>query len=459
MLHKILRYSLGIFLIYFLFSVIIVPIWYKDAGQEQTAYAKSTAQSAVLCIDDNEEALYWRLKVIGAAQEEIVMSTFDWREDNGGTDVMAALAQAAERGVKVRLVVDGINGFLQLRGSGLFQALTAYPNVEAKLYNPINLLLPYRINYRLHDKYLIADDTVYILGGRNTNDLFLGNYREQYNLDRDVLVYEGKDGAEGSLGLVKDYFEKVWEDPASKRYRHHKGKQKTLENQEILRQRYLSLTEKYPDLEDAVCWEEKTLPVESIALLTNPVEVKGKEPLVWNGIYQEIEGGRDILIQTPYIICDRLLYGDLQKAVEQGKKVEILTNAVESGANPWGCTDYLNQKQKVLGAGVSVYECLAGQSLHTKTVLVDDDISLIGSYNLDIRSTYLDTEMMLRIESRQLNAALREKTQFYQEQSKKCMPDGTEQIGDSYEAVVQGPVKKAIYAVLRLVVRPIRHLL
>ena len=201
------------------------------------------------------------------------------------------------------------------------------------------------------------------------------------------------------------------------------------------------------------------MPVESIALLTNPVEVKGKEPLVWNGIYQEIEGGRDVLIQTPYIICDRLLYGDLQKAVEQGTKVEILTNAVESGANPWGCTDYLNQKQKVLGTGVSVYECLAGQSLHTKTVLVDDDISLIGSYNLDIRSTYLDTEMMLRIESRQLNAALREKTQFYQEQSKKCMPDGTEQIGDSYEAAVQGPVKKAIYAVLRLVVRPVRHLL
>ena len=74
-----------------------------------------------------------------------------------------------------------------------------------------------------------------------------------------------------------------------------------------------------------------------------------------------------------------------------------MTNAVESGANPWGCTDYLNQKQKVLGTGVSVYECLAGQSLHTKTVLVDDDISLIGSYNLDIRSTYLDTEMMLRM--------------------------------------------------------------
>ena len=83
---------------------------------------------------------------------------FDFRDDNSGQDMMAALLNAADRGVKVQILVDGINGTLYLRGSRNFRELTSHENVEVKLYNPITLIKPWKNNYRMHDKYLLADD-------------------------------------------------------------------------------------------------------------------------------------------------------------------------------------------------------------------------------------------------------------------------------------------------------------
>ena len=94
--------------------------------------------------------------------------------------------------------------------------LSSHENVEIRLYNPINLLTPWKINYRMHDKYLIADDFAYILGGRNTDNRFLGNYQEHYNVDRDILVYETEPGAGQSYQQLMNYFEAVWALPCCK---------------------------------------------------------------------------------------------------------------------------------------------------------------------------------------------------------------------------------------------------
>lgn len=67
--------------------------------------------------------------------------------------------------------------------------------------------------------------------------------------------------------------------------------------------------------------------------------------------------------------------------------------------------------------GAGVYACMVGQSLHTKTVLIDDETSIVGSYNLDLRSTYLDTELMLLVKSKELNKQLRDQAAAYQEKS------------------------------------------
>ncbi len=104
---------------------------------------------------------------------------------------------------------------ISFHGRNLCQ-LSSHENVEIRLYNPINLLTPWKINYRMHDKYLIADDFAYILGGRNTDNRFLGNYQEHYNVDRDILVYETEPGAGQSYQQLMNYFEAVWALPCCK---------------------------------------------------------------------------------------------------------------------------------------------------------------------------------------------------------------------------------------------------
>lgn len=153
------------------------------------------------------------------------------------------------------------------------------------------------------------------------------------------------------------------------------------------------------------------------------------------------------------------MYSGLSKITEAGNRVDIITNAVASGANPWGCTDYLNQKKRILSSGVSVYECLAGQSLHTKTILIRDDISIVGSFNLDARSTYLDTEMMLVVKSKEQNQSLRESAKLYKARSLAVSPEGEEVEQRDYVKKILPWRKNLFYGILRIVVMPVRHLL
>ena len=104
-------------------------------------------------------------------------------------------------------------------------------------------------------------------------------------------------------------------------------------------------------------------------------------------------------------------------------------------------------------------EFLGGQSLHTKTVLVDDNISIVGSFNLDIRSAYLDTEMMLYIDCPELTAGLRAATKEQLDYCKHVSPDGSERFGAEYRAVALPAGKKLFYGMVRIVVLPFRYLL
>ena len=98
-------------------------------------------------------------------------------------------------------------------------------------------------------------------------------------------------------------------------------------------------------------------------------------------------------------------------------------------------------------------------AVHTKAVLIDDRLSVVGSYNLDMRSTYLDTELMLVIDSQELNQQIRETEKIYQEKSKKVQTDGQEKEGTQYQKKTLNWQKKLFYGVLRVAIWPIRQLL
>lgn len=453
---RILKYSILLWLIYFVICLVIPPLYHKPPTEEAEANGidgNIFAQERIRSIDNNMDALLWRLRLIESAKERIVLVTFDLRDDNSGRDIMAALLHAADRGVQVQILVDGINGTLYLKNSNYFQELTAHENVEAKLYNPVDVIKPWKNNYRMHDKYLIADDFAYILGGRNTNDLFLGNYADSYNEDRDILVYETSPGEGKSYCQLQDYFEKIWNLSCNRAY----GLKNNPGNN--LREHYGEVCETYPAVLSEPDWNRETSETESIMLYTNPMEPENKSPQLWQRMLQEMKQADDIMIQTPYMICSRQMYQDLTEVCSKAGKTEVMINAVEKGSNPFGCTDYLNQKKNVSKTGCSVYEYLGPQALHTKTILVDDHLSMVGSCNLDMRSIYLDTEMMLFIESKDLNQELRSQIESLKRSSRQVLPDGTVTDGDHYREMELSVGKQIVYGLLRIVIIPIRHLL
>lgn len=482
---KILRWGCLAFIFYLLACCLFPPLLRTKSAAFSSSSAlladslsavsssdEFSGQERILCIDDNLDALLWRLRVIESAQDELILSTFNFCDDNSGLDIMSALKSAADRGVQIKILVDGLYGLLELENSSHFQSLISLPAVEAKLYNPIRLGEAWTGNYRLHDKYLIADESVYIMGGRNIGDLFLGNYEQNANIDRDVLVCEapssvisseysdtGGGSAPNSLMQLKEYFHSIWNLDSNKLLSCDQSSKKTTTAILALDSHYETLKTSYPEAFETADWTSSTLPTERITLYTNPIEPENKLPTLWNSLCVLMSESQEAIVQTPYIMCDDLMYSGLSAVAGSGTRVTLLTNAVETGANPWGCSDYQNQKKNILQTGVTICEYPGASSVHTKTLLLDDNVSIIGSYNMDIRSTYLDTEMMLVIDCPELNQSLKQQTAEMMTQSRIIHSDGTVEYGENYIEPEYSLFKRCLYTVIRIACPLIRHVL
>ena len=314
---------LKIYLLYAVLTAILVPLPQKEASgalwqQYEARLDTPAAQERVMTVEDSDSALLLRLQLIESAQQEIILSSFDLRADESGQDVMAALLAASARGVQVRMIVDGLNGFLHLQGNATLRALAAAENVEVRFYDPVDLLRPWKLNYRLHDKYLIADGERYILGGRNTSDLFLGSYQEKRNIDRDVLVVS--DGGEGSsVRQLSAYFASVWQQKENKTV---KGRASSATD--ALRERYEALKGTYPEAFAAAGWEEMTVPVARVSLLSNSPRAENKSPELWNTLCRLMAQGDDVLLQTPYTAAQGVCVGrDGQVHVQTGNNGKL----------------------------------------------------------------------------------------------------------------------------------------
>ena len=203
---------LGAILIY----ICLVCLPYKNQGGVTTKtmekfvlsdfYGEETWHERAMILSDNEHALEERIRLIASAESRIVLCTFDFRADNSGRQVLAALYAAAKRGVEVQILVDGAPYLLSMPGDSYFQAIGCLENVTIKAYNPLHLWKPTKAMGRLHDKYLIVDDTSYILGGRNTYDYFLGDDTNYKNYDWDILVFSEASSDETSLKQLEKYF-------------------------------------------------------------------------------------------------------------------------------------------------------------------------------------------------------------------------------------------------------------
>ena len=387
-----------------------------------------TADRAAI-LETRPSALDERIRLMNQAQEELIITTYDCRDGESTRDILAVALSRAEAGVKVRLLMDGIAGRV-MSMNRVFCAFAAHPNVEVRFYNPPRAFTPWKHMGRMHDKYVIADDTAYILGGRNMLDHFIGGYYSSSpSQDRDVLVYNAAHGADGSaassLFQVRDYFESVWAQETTEPFEPRMDKTRRARIDFALIVRLSSIRAEKPQLFEPADYAAMTEPTRGVWLAHNPTTIYAKEPVVFSTLCALMERARErVVIHSPYVVLDAGMRERLS-AIAARTPVTLMVNAIENGDNFVASSDYLYHKKEVLTVGMEILEYAGGDSYHGKSVAIDDDIAVIGSYNLDLRSTYVDTELMLVIRSAAINAQLRANMEALHADCRRVIDDHT----------------------------------
>lgn len=422
--RKIILLLAAVFVLVYLIAGATIPYTiqpevsetYQESFRTEDFYSETLSTDRAAIISDNGEALEERIRLMEHAKERIILSTFDFCSDTSGKQVIAALIQAAQRGVRVQVLMDGFYSWLHMEGNPWFYALAAEENVEVRIYNRLNPLFPWKGLSRMHDKYLIADDTAYILGGRNTFDYFLGDQDSYKNHDRDVLVYcAGK--KESSLSQLTDYFAEVWNLDCCKPWKEGEWISKlpsVKKAEKELKQLYQDMKREHPQWFETIDYEKMTVETNKITLLSNPTGLYSKEPRVFYALGRLMEEAEEeVIIHTPYIICNDWMYDTFRSICTDGKTVKLMTNSALNNGNPFGAVDYALHKDEILDTGLCVLEYQGGVSYHGKSIAIDDELAIVGSFNMDMKSVYQDTELMLVIQSKELNKQLRNSMDIY----------------------------------------------
>jgi len=390
-------------------------------------------------LNQGGEALDWRLRAIDSATQSIDLQTFLWTLDTTGTLVIGRLLAAAERGVMVKLLVDDS---LLTGTDQVFAELATHPNVEYRVFNPfkrrsnsavarwaLNLAEFGRLDHRMHNKAMIIDNRVAIVGGRNLADEYFGLHGVGNFRDMELIV------GGPIVGTISRAFDDYWNDPwslpigrlvagtaANDSIRLEPGGQvdamvhagespdQQLERWQALLTR--SVRGKATLFVDRPPQDSPGDPTEA------PVQVADALRRLIDGANEEI------LIISAYLIPTERLEATLGHAAARGVRVRILTNSIRSNNHLTAHSAYRNHIGKLLAQGNELHEMRVDArhrhiymlspvetkalALHAKTLVIDRDTVFVGSANLDPRSLRLNTEMGLLVESEALNARVRD---------------------------------------------------
>lgn len=414
--HKLWRpgtISLGIVLVYI--AIAVIPYAFVQ-NQPQDAYeslpicqSSDYQANRASLLTTGDEALSARLRLIHNARQDIVLANYIFIMDTSGIQVASSLYQAAERGVKVSILLDGIIGLFNLLLDPTIQALAAYPNIEVRVYLPLNLFDPVSLNVRFHEKYMLVDGEWAIAGGRNVSNEFLMERDDVTNsIDLEVMLWKAQQGIRDAVALLYEHFQNAW--TSSNPWPSlgiTTNATRIAEQQQLLRFTQKSIA-KTADLSPINAMDDMVL-VDHIYLLTNTMEPRPKEPVLWNQLVSMMALATErVWVISPYLILNQKMMSDLDNVASSTGNLHVLINSVITGNNIPTSADYVLQKNCICSAGFSTYELFHENSLHTKAILIDDHLSAIGSFNFDIRSAYIDPEIMIVVDSCELNAMLEE---------------------------------------------------
>lgn len=306
-------------------------------------------------------------------------------------------------------------------------ALAQHKNIDFRLYNPISLFRPWSINGRMHDKYMIIDEQIYTLGGRNISSMFLGEAGDLKKIDWEVLVYNTEAGLGESGKALLNYFNAIWDYEYTSPY--------TFKNNSISKHRINTVLEElegveenlktnYPQIYQDFDYEKATVETKAINLLANPIHPYAKEPVVFATMAELMKrADTEVRLHTPYIIANKKMLESLDEICDSVPQVTMLTNSVQYNENPFAAVDYWQQRRTILNTGIDILELNNGKSYHGKAFTIDDRLASVGAFNWDMRSTYIDTELMLVIDSKEFNQDLKDAFAQYEAEAIKVNKD------------------------------------
>ena len=402
-------------------------------------------KTGVYVLEDGGNAMVARAWLSEYAEKSIDIQYFIFSTDNIGLIACDYLVRAADRGVKVRILVDDIMVDADIQDVLI---MDSHENITIKIYNPgVNLgkslfskvkkfATDFRsANQRMHNKTFIVDGKVVITGGRNIADEYF-DYDHEYNFrDRDVLL----------LGKVTESvnisFNEFWNSSLSV----HANDLIDTSDENV------NDNNKFDNLHEYACnpenfWPQVRTKIENLPAAFSQIKESGD--LVWlddvsfvsdapgkNDGTEGLGGGGisttalidlvknaeySIDIQTPYLITSQLSQNLFREAVERGVKIRILTNSLASTDNVEAFSSYQTDRKVLLETGVRIFEFKPDAEVrkkimtgdlqttldytpifghHAKSMIVDGKITVIGTFNLDPRSANLNTECVTIINS------------------------------------------------------------
>ncbi|WP_216828639.1 phospholipase D-like domain-containing protein [Alkalihalobacterium elongatum] len=432
-------------------------------------YGDDRSQDRVVLVEDPLDAGVARVNLIANAEDTLDITYHVLHAGKASDVFFSSIIDAADRGVKVRILLDGM--FHNLRGSmkDVLYAFTFHNNIELKFYEPIDALRPWTLNNRLHDKLIISDKEYAVIGGRNIGDkYFAPEGFEGASNDRDVIIINTDlHSINGSVvNDMKEYFDKVWEHEYTKTpltQLSYKQKGVAQDSLDTFRLLFNTFFLDHPEfLQNDLDWLDQSVPTNKITFIHNPIERMNKEPWVWYELTNLMEHAeQSILIQSPYIIPTKNMTKHLNTSNISANDITILTNSLSATSNVIAYSGYKRYREKIAGSIANLYEYQnSTNQLHTKSFLFDNQISVIGSFNLDPRSTFLSTESMVVIDSEELaDLLIQEVEAVIERQSLLVNYDGTY----VYNPLVEEekvPFKKAIITkILSIPVRLVENML
>ncbi|MPW15662.1 phospholipase D family protein [Paraburkholderia sp. CNPSo 3157] len=390
-------------------------------------------ESAFHLLPDAVNALVARLVLAQAADRTLDLQYYIWHDDLTGRALGAAVLRAADRGVRVRILLDDLGTNADDK---LLLALDSHPNVQIRLFNPvasrtfkkIGMATEFfRVNRRMHNKSMIADNEGAILGGRNIGDEYFGASTDVAFGDLDVLVHGP---------VVRDVstaFDLYWNSDASYPIASLMGRKadpSALAEVRAKLDAYLASEETNPYVVNArarltqvihshdatqYSWGKATLLYDDPAKITrSPGNAQGHLMTQLKALHLQPE--HQMLVVSPYFVPGKEGVAWLSGLTHNGVRVTVLTNSLAATDVAAVHAGYQRYRRALLEAGVRLYELkpvaseksgedkkqLFGSSkasLHAKTYVFDRDTLFIGSMNLDPRSVALNTEIGVYCES------------------------------------------------------------